>query len=142
MSTTRSRSKLPAATRRTAKPKAKAVTSRSKAQTTSKNKASTRTSRSAQSTTDHDEIQQWVESHGGHPATVKRTTRGNQAAGVLRIDFPGFSGKESLKEISWDEWFQVFDQRKLAFLYQDAQGKQSRFNKLVSRSGAKTRAKR
>lgn len=90
-----------------------------------------RTSRSAISTTDHDEIREWVEAHGGQPATVKRTTRGHQAAGVLRIDFPGFSGEQSLKSVSWDEWFQVFDQRKLAFLYQ--QKGNSRFNKLVSR---------
>ncbi|HEY9509412.1 MAG TPA: hypothetical protein VIV82_06060 [Verrucomicrobiae bacterium] len=94
---------------------------------------STRGSGSAKTTTNHDEIRQWVESHGGHPATVKRTTLGSQAAGVLRIDFPGFSGEQTLKPISWNEWFKVFDQRKLAFLYQQAKGKQSRFNKLVSR---------
>jgi hypothetical protein len=62
---------------------------------------------------------------------VKRTARGGKSAGVLRIDFPGFSGEESLKPISWDEWFEIFDQRKLAFLYQDKGG--SRFNKLVNR---------
>jgi hypothetical protein len=93
--------------------------------------SSGRTSSSAKMTTDHDEIRQWVESRGGHPATVKRTTRSNQAAGVLRIDFPGFSGEESLKEISWDKWFETFDERKLAFLYQDKP--KSRFNKLVNR---------
>jgi hypothetical protein len=62
---------------------------------------------------------------------VKRTAKGKQAAGVIRIDFPGFSGEQSLKPISWDEWFQVFDERGLAFLYQ--QKGESRFNKLVSR---------
>jgi hypothetical protein len=30
---------------------------------------------SAITTTDHDEIREWVESRGGHPATVARTTR-------------------------------------------------------------------
>lgn len=137
MSTTRKRSSLPTRTRRTTK--LKPAASRSKA---TRAPTSTRTSQSAKTTTDHEEIREWVEAHGGHPATVKRTTRGNQAAGVLRIDFPGFSGEQSLKEISWDEWFKVFDERKLAFLYQDSKGRENRFNKLVSRQGVKTRAKR
>jgi hypothetical protein len=68
-----------------------------------------------------------VESRGGHPAAVKSGGAGR----VLRIDFPGFSGGTTLKQISWDEWFEVFDERHLAFLYQG--GKNSRFNKLVSR---------
>jgi hypothetical protein len=25
--------------------------------------------------------------------------------GMIRIDFPGFSGEDPLEEISWDEWF-------------------------------------
>jgi hypothetical protein len=140
MTTSRRRSTLPAATRRTSKsktaPKVAASRSRIKKAATPKGKSG-----SAKTTTDHEEIREWVESHGGHPATVKRTTRGKQAAGVLRIDFPGFSGEQSLEEISWDQWFKVFDERKLAFLYQSGQG-QSRFNKLVSRQGVKTRAKR
>ncbi|HVV01109.1 MAG TPA: hypothetical protein VHH88_07075 [Verrucomicrobiae bacterium] len=82
-------------------------------------------------------IRRWVESRGGHPATVAQTTRGSQAAGVLRIDFPGFTGAGTLKEISWNQFFKVFDQKKLAFLYQDKTrgGKRSRFNKLVCKSG-------
>jgi hypothetical protein len=76
-----------------------------------------------------------VESRGGQPATVKRTVKGKQGAGVLRIDFPGFSGAQSLKPVSWDKWFEIFEERRLAFLYQDrtASGKPSRFNKLVGR---------
>lgn len=86
-------------------------------------------------TTNHDEIQKWVEARGGHPATVKRTVRSKQDAGVLRIDFPGYSGKQSLKPVSWDEWFKVFDDRRLGFLRQDktSGGKLSRFNKIVCR---------
>ncbi len=86
-------------------------------------------------TTDHEEIRKWVEERGGHPATVKRTARGKQQAGIIRIDFPGFSGAESLKPITWDEWFDMFEERRLAFLHQKktGSGKQSRFNKLVSR---------
>jgi hypothetical protein len=52
---------------------------------------------------------------------------------MLRIDFPGYSGKESLEPISWDEWYQKFQQNNLKFLYQEKTkgGKQSRFFKLV-----------
>jgi hypothetical protein len=57
---------------------------------------------------------------------------------MLRIDFPGYSGQESLQEITWNEWFRAFDDNGLAFLHQDrtADGAESRFNKLVSRSEA------
>lgn len=89
---------------------------------------------SAKATIDHDEIREWVESHGGHPALVKRTARGGKG-GILRIDFPGFSGEGSLEECSWDDFFEKFEESQLAFLYQDATGagRPSRFNKLVAR---------
>ena len=101
----------------------------------------------AKATTDHDEIRRWVEAHGGKPAVVKRTARGNQP-GILRIDFPGFSGEQSLEPLEWDEWFERFDGANLAFLYQDetGSGRASRFNKLVAREsveeGGRTRASR
>ncbi len=55
---------------------------------------------------------------------------------MLRIDFPGYSGAESLEHITWDEFFDKFDERNLAFLYQEhtAGGQKSNFNKLISRN--------
>lgn len=93
-------------------------------------------------TTDHKTIQEWAEQRGGHPATVKGTGGGDEA-GVLRIDFPGYSGKDRLEEISWDEFFEKFDDKGLAFLYQDktAGGEESRFFKLVSRETADDKEK-
>src|SRR6185369_16951870 len=85
---------------------------------------------SAKATTDHDTIRKWVEQRGGHPAHVKKTGR-RRDPGVLRIDYPGFSGEDSLEPIEWDEFFQAFDKNKLAFLYQ---GGRSRFSKLVDRA--------
>jgi hypothetical protein len=40
-----------------------------------------------------------------------------------------------LEHISWDEWFEKFDENKLAFLYQakKASGEDSTFFKLVNR---------
>jgi hypothetical protein len=89
-------------------------------------------------TTNHDEIKQWVEERGGYPARVKGTESKN-SAGLLRIDYPGFSGENRLEEITWEEFFEGFDKNKLAFLYQDktADGEISRFSKLIDRDTAK-----
>jgi hypothetical protein len=84
-------------------------------------------------TTDHEEIKQWVEQRKGAPARVKGTGDGEDG-GLLRINFPG--GEDGrLEEISWDEFFEKFDQENLAFLYQDekADGEQSYFSKLIRR---------
>jgi len=88
---------------------------------------------SANATTDHDQIRKWVESRGGHPAHVKRTG-GKSDPGMLRIDYPGYSGAKTLERISWDKWFRAFDKNNLAFLYQ---GGRSRFSKLVDRAAVK-----
>lgn len=87
---------------------------------------------SASSTTNHETIRSWVEARGGCPAHVKGSgTRDDP--GILRIDYPGFSGGRSLEKISWDTFFDAFDANRLAFLYQDRKG--SRFSKLVRRNG-------
>ncbi len=89
----------------------------------------------ARATTDHDTIRDWVEARGGHPATVNRTGD-EEDPGILRIDYPGYSGEGTLEPISWDAFFEKFDHERLAFLYQDetADGEPSRFSKLVDRS--------
>ena len=86
-------------------------------------------------TTNHKEIQNWVSERGGHPARVKGT-EDRSGPGILRIDYPGYSGEESLEPITWEEFFTGFDKNQLAFLYQDetSDGKVSRFSKLVSRN--------
>jgi hypothetical protein len=88
----------------------------------------------SKTTTDHDEIRRWVEEHDGAPASVKGTGRGGDA-GVLRIDFPGGAGEESLEHLSWEDWFREFEDNDLAFLYQEhkASGEDSTFFKLVAR---------
>jgi len=88
---------------------------------------------SSQTTIDINEIKEWAEKRGGKPSIV-RSTHEEEGSGVLRIDFPGYSGQNSLEEISWEEWYDIFIERKLAFLYQDqtSEGKESRFFKLIS----------
>jgi hypothetical protein len=93
----------------------------------------------SQTTTDHETIRRWAEERGGKPAAVKSThakgARSSRDIGILRIDFPGYSGKESLEEISWEEFFQKFDESDLALVYEEetAEGERSNFNKLVRR---------
>lgn len=91
----------------------------------------------SKTTTDHEEIRRWVEERGGHPARVKDTESKN-SPGLLRIDYPGYSGSDSLEAISWDEFFTGFDGNNLAFLYQEEtkDGGQSRFSKLIDRASA------
>lgn len=87
--------------------------------------------------TDREEIRQWAEERGAHPACVRGT--GNKGdIGLLRLDFPGYTGEDKLEEISWDEFFEKFEERDLALLVQDktARGQKSNFNKLVSKETA------
>lgn len=85
-------------------------------------------------TTDHDEIKRWVEEREGRPARVK-TTGSGEDPGLLRINFPGYGRRDTLEDIPWEEFFEKFDGKKLAFLYQDTlkNGQQSRFFKFVGR---------
>src|SRR6266571_2048660 len=96
-----------------------------------------RSSAAARPLTDHDEIRQWAEDRGARPSRVSGTGVAEDV-GMIRLDFPGYSGGESLEEISWDEWFDNFDDRNLALMVQDetASGEISNFNKLVSRHTA------
>lgn len=84
---------------------------------------------SSNTTTDHDEIREWAEARDGHPAKVDTGGDG----GILRIDFG--KPEDNLEAIEWDEFFEIFDENNLAFLYQDktADGSESRFNKFVNR---------
>lgn len=83
----------------------------------------------AQQTTDHAVIRRWAESRGGRPAAVRTDREG----GILRIDFG--EPEENLDEIEWNEFFDVFEQNTLAFLYQEetGDGEVSRFSKFVAR---------
>ncbi len=85
-------------------------------------------------THDHDEIRKWAEQRGGKPTHVKGTGSADDP-GILRIDFPGYSGEGKLEPISWDEFFEKFDAQELALIYQEktAEGEKSNFNKIVSR---------
>src|SRR5206468_11591524 len=96
----------------------------------------TQTEAASYTTTDHEVIKAWAQARGGRPASVEGTENGSDA-GILRLEFPeGPQGDSSeLDSVEWDAFFETFDQRNLAFVYQEktSGGEVSRFNKFVSR---------
>jgi hypothetical protein len=92
---------------------------------------------SAIQTRDHEEIRRWAEERGGIPTVVDRT-------GVLRIDFvrgPKSGGRDPrLRQVSWDEWFKIFDESNLVFLHSPKSD--SKFFKLVSPETLKEKQRR
>lgn len=82
-------------------------------------------------TTDHEEIKRWVEERQGRPSVVTSTWDGS--GGLLRIDFG--EQEQELTELSWEDFFRVFDESGIEFLYQEetADGNQSRFFKFVEK---------
>lgn len=89
----------------------------------------------SKTTTDHDEIRRWAEARDGKPVAVRGTGSASDDPGILRIDFPGGAGDDRLEPIEWHEFFEKFEESKLAFLYQEEKksGEGSTFFKLVSR---------
>ena len=74
-------------------------------------KHETHSKHGSQTTTDRDEIIAWAEARGAKPSCV-RGTGGKGDIGMLRLDFPGYSGEGKLEEISWDDWFDKFEERR------------------------------
>ena len=92
----------------------------------------------AQATIDHDEIREWAEAKGGKPAAVDRTHT-NDDTGIIRImflDAPN-SEHEALVEISWEEFFEEFEERQLALLHEE----DSMFSKIVGRDTVERRSR-
>src|SRR6056297_4094327 len=87
------------------------------------------TEASTRVTVDHDTIREWVEERNGKPSHVKATAADDDP-GVLRIDFPGYSGGEDLEAIPWEEWFEKFEESNLALIFrqEEESGEASNFN--------------
>lgn len=85
-------------------------------------------------TTDHEEIRRWAEARNAVP-TVVRSTHDEEGSGILRFDLPGYDPGDELVEVSWDEFFEIFEENELALVYQDetGSGEPSNFSKFVSR---------
>ncbi len=79
----------------------------------------------SKTTRDHDTIRAWAEERGGKPVKIVDQD-------MIEIDFPGYSGGDRFEQISWEDWFEVFDRHGLELLYQETtkDGEQSNFNRL------------
>ena len=78
-------------------------------------------------TDDQSLIRQWAKQHNCEPATGEATESGpatvhvNDGGAGIRFNFPGAA---MFREISWEEWFQNFDDHQLLFVYErDVPGK-------------------
>jgi hypothetical protein len=69
-------------------------------------------------TTDHSEILKWAESQGAQPALVKDSAS-HYDPGVLRIRIPGSDLGPRVENLSWDVFFQKFDEERLALVYSE-----------------------
>jgi hypothetical protein len=101
----------------------------------------TQTEAASYTTSDHDVIRAWAQARGGVPASVEGTGSDGDA-GVLRIEFRDDKG--DLDEVDWAPFFKTFDDRGLAFVYQEhtSNGEVSRFNKFVQRDSASSEGRR
>lgn len=89
---------------------------------------------STKRTDNHDTIRKWAEERNARPSRVK-DTGDDDDPGILRLDFPDYGDDSDLEAISWDEFFEKFDESGLDFIYQERteSGELSNFNKLVNR---------
>lgn len=63
-------------------------------------------------TAEHHLIQKWVEDRGGVPARVKGTEDA-EGTGLLSIDFQDGDENDKLQEISWAEFFDIFERKRI-----------------------------
>lgn len=90
-------------------------------------------------TINHEEIRSWVQEHGGQPRAL-RTTDGDFA--IVRFDYrdalQSSASSVPLEPISWDEFFHQFEDRRLAFVYEEnaESGQENKLSKLVGRQGS------
>ncbi|MFD1145571.1 hypothetical protein [Saccharothrix hoggarensis] len=86
--------------------------------------------RRSMTTTDHEVIRRWAEQRGARPAALPG--HGDHME-VLRLDLPGY-GSHNLRHVGWDEWFAMFDARRMRFVYrqQRSDGSPSNFFRLES----------
>ena len=71
-------------------------------------------------TVDHSEVRAFAQKYRGRPQRL-----GENGYSTIRIDFPGKDDDRFLSEekppvnISWDKFFNIFEQQDLAFIFED-----------------------
>ncbi len=72
----------------------------------------------SKTTHNHNTIKNWIEEREGEPALVDGVIEEGKAGEMLRIDFHG-PKNEILNSISWELFFQIFDENNLELLYRE-----------------------
>ncbi len=73
-------------------------------------------------TIDHETIREWAQERGGYPAAVRGSGQGPAGeAGVLQIGFED-EPNEDLEPISWEEFFEKFEEKALQMRYRAEPG--------------------
>lgn len=97
--------------------------------------------------TDHDEIRDWAAARAGRPA-IQEGISAIDSEPVLRLvfgqhayadnDWQDRSGtRGGLELVDWDEWFDLFDERKLALVVsKDLPGRHDQFHEIILRDEA------
>ncbi len=76
-------------------------------------------------------IKQWAEDRGGKSAILKHKNDTGRAGDMLKILFPG-EDRNGYDLISWEQFFIIFEENNLKFLFIDEDDKQ--FYRLVNRN--------
>lgn len=89
-------------------------------------------SHESKTTDNHNTIKKWIEERDGEPALVEGIVDKEKAGEMLRIDFKDNS-EGPLNTISWEKFFEIFDENNLEFLYQGKtqDGGKSKFCKFI-----------
>jgi hypothetical protein len=93
-------------------------------------------------TRNHEEIKHWAEERDGVPAVPKTNDVSSKTPQGLYIDFLDNGENKEMKQISWNEFFEKFEEKDLAFVYKDkvelgAENKEYSFVKLSDSSHTK-----
>lgn len=85
-------------------------------------------------TTNHDTIVHWASNRDGKPVRL-REENATPGLGPIQISFKDDQMPDNAEEITWEEFLEDFENRKLAFIYreQEADGQVSKFYKIVKR---------
>ncbi|NTV31490.1 hypothetical protein HGA91_05955 [candidate division WWE3 bacterium] len=77
-----------------------------------------------QTTTDHAKVREWAQQNNAKPQLIDSPHSYGDKIGI-RLDFPGrlddadLSMKKTVKDITWEEFFKLFDELGLAMEYAD-----------------------
>lgn len=73
-----------------------------------------------QTTTEHALVRKLIEDREGYPAHLE-SSEGQGDSGLLQVGLTdeGEEGDEDLKELSWEQFFEEFEEKDLAFAYRE-----------------------